>query len=171
MSLLCPIRKGTGVQVASMQSGLSEIRGMTASRIRYTLLVLAILLYCLRGTSFAQKVHGDLKQWHRVVIDFSGPSASEQAEPNPFTHYRLNVDFVSPSGRAYRVPGFYAADGQAAETSATSGSTWRVCFTPDCEGNWDFLASFRTGENIAMSLDPTAGTPTAFDLASGRSVF
>ena len=103
---------------------------------------------------------GDLRQWHRVVIDFQGPPMSESAVPNPFADYRLNVTFFGPRGQVYVVPGYFAADGNAAETSAKSGRIWRVCFTPDSEGGWDFRASFRAGKQIAASLDSSAGIGT-----------
>ena len=46
-----------------------------------------VLLSVLDDISLAQQVHGDLRQWHRVVIDFQGPPMSESADPNPFTDY------------------------------------------------------------------------------------
>ncbi|MGH9720813.1 MAG: DUF5060 domain-containing protein [Bryobacteraceae bacterium] len=113
-------------------------------------------------------VEGELKRWHRVTLTFDGPSTSEDATPNPFRGYRLNVTFTHrESTRAYTVPGFFAADGNAAETSATAGAKWRVHFTPDREGEWSFRASFRSGEDVAMSTDPNAGQATGFDGESG----
>jgi len=111
-------------------------------------------------------VEGDLMEWHGVRITFDGPPSSETARVNPFQHYRLNVTF-SNGMRTYEVPGFYVADGNAAETSAKAGNKWRVHFTPDSEGEWRFKASFRMGVNIAIDPDPDAGAPTAFDGASG----
>lgn len=137
---------------------------------RFTLALLAttILVSGMQATTVAQDVHGDLKRWHPVMIDFEGPSLSEQAEPNPFTDYRLNVDFTGPDGRAHRVPGYYAADGKAAQSSAKAGRVWRVCFMPDRAGKWSFQASFRKGHNVAVSLDSFAGEPAAFDGAAGE---
>ncbi len=137
------------------------------SAIVKSLLLFVILTPAVHRSAFSQEVQGDLRQWHRVVIDFQGPSVSETADPNPFTDYRLNVTFVSPEGKVVVVPGFFAADGKAAETSAKSGNVWRVCFTPDCVGKWNYQASFRTGRDIAVSLDSAAGSATAFDGARG----
>jgi hypothetical protein len=67
-----------------------------------------------------------------------------------------------------RVPGFYAADGNAAETSASKGRIWQAHFLPTATGEWTFRASFRQGSWIAISLDPAAGSPAAFDGAQGR---
>lgn len=111
---------------------------------------------------------GDLRVWHRVSVSFTGPQTSEDAAVNPFSDYRLNVTFThSATGAVYTVPGFYAADGNSAETSATSGATWRVHFVPDRDGVWTYTASFRTGAYVAVSDLATAGVATSFDGASG----
>ncbi len=131
---------------------------------RYATLLFAASLCC------AQKpvVTGDLKVWGRVTVTFDGPATSEDAAPNPFRDYRLNVTFThANSGAKYVAPGFYAADGNAAETSAKYGNKWRVHFTPDREGEWRYTASFRTGADVAISLYPAEGRPAAFDGASG----
>lgn len=101
----------------------------------------------------AQTVHGDLFQWHKVMIDFTGPASSETSKPNPFTDYRLDVVFTGPSAQEYKVAGYFAADGNAAETSSDSGNVWRVNFTPDEPGNWSYTTSFVTGTNIAAEFD------------------
>jgi hypothetical protein len=103
-----------------------------------------------------------MQQWHAVTLIFNGPETNEISAPNPFLDYRLNVTF-SRGGKRYVVPGYYAADGEAAHTSATAGSTWRVHFVPDETGRWEYIASFRLGPELALSSDPEAGTPVAFD--------
>lgn len=104
-------------------------------------------------------ISGQLKKWHRVTLTFeTGIITSETANPNPFTDYRLNVTFTN-GNKNYVVPGYFAADGNAANTSATSGSKWRVHFSPDLEGVWNYYVSFRTGSFIAVSDNPNAGSP------------
>ena len=100
----------------------------------------------------AQTVHGILSVWHTTSIDFEGPNTSELATPNPFTDYRLDVIFTGPSDQRYKVAGFYAADGNAGETSADSGNTWRVRFTPDEEGIWNYQVAFVSGTMIAAQI-------------------
>ncbi|MDX1420536.1 MAG: choice-of-anchor D domain-containing protein [Rubricoccaceae bacterium] len=112
-------------------------------------------------------VGGELKRWHPVTITFDGPSSSENAATNPFLDYRLTVTVTAPSGTSRVLPGFFAADGDAAQTSATSGNAWRVHFTPSEVGAHTFVASFRTGTDVAVNLDPDAGSPTGFDGATG----
>ncbi|MHC4565215.1 MAG: DUF5060 domain-containing protein, partial [Planctomycetota bacterium] len=71
----------------------------------------------------AGQVSGELKKWHKVTVTFDGPQTSETAEPNPFLDYRLNVTFTHQgSGKSKVVPGHFAADGDAANTSADSGN-------------------------------------------------
>jgi len=95
------------------------------------------------------KVRGELKKWHKVTIDFTGPETGETATPNPFTDYRLDVTFRR-GGSTYVVPGYYAADGNAAHSSAASGNVWRVHFCPDETGRWTYSASFKKGPNVAV---------------------
>jgi hypothetical protein len=109
----------------------------------------------------AGQISGELKTWHKVTITFDGPQTSETADPNPFTDYRLDVTF-SKGDKRYVVPGYYAADGNAAETSADSGNKWRVHFAPCEPGRWDYRVSFRTGTHVAVSEDPRAGRSAGF---------
>jgi hypothetical protein len=113
------------------------------------------------------QISGELRKWHRVTLTFDGPETHEQATPNPFRDYRLFLTF-SHGDRRYHAPGFYAADGNAAETSADAGNKWRVHFAPDEEGEWTYAASFRIGKDVAIDSDPSAGKPVAFDGACGR---
>jgi hypothetical protein len=111
-------------------------------------------------------VTGEMKKWQPVTVSFLGPELSEMGTPNPFMDFRLEVTFQH-GARKFVVPGFFAADGNAAETSATSGRCWRACFMPDEAVEWSFRASFRKGSGIAVSDDPTAGEAVAFDGTSG----
>ena len=127
-----------------------------------------MLVLALQGCAGPQaNLSGELQVWHTVTLAFDGPETSENAEPNPFTDYRLDVTFTGPGGDLV-VPGFFAADGRSAETSADSGSTWLVRFSPNAEGRWSYRASFRAGPGIALADDPAAGQPAAFDGASGE---
>ncbi len=111
-------------------------------------------------------VAGELKKWHKVTIDFDGPATSETATPNPFLDYRLDVTFTGPEGQEYVVPGYYAADGDPANTGATSGNKWRAHFAPDAVGTWTYVASFVTAANVATD-ETVTGTATGFHGASG----
>ena len=96
-------------------------------------------------------VTGETKQWHKVTLDLSGPFAAEtDTDPNPFTDYRFDITFTHASGQpSYTVPGYFAADGNAAESSATAGTTWRAHLSPDKPGKWSYQVSFVQGSSVA----------------------
>ena len=97
-------------------------------------------------------ISGELKKWHRVTLVFEGPKTGEMAEDNPFLNYRLDVTFTN-GDQQFVVPGFYAADGNAAETSVENGNKWMARFTPNREGAWNYAASFKQGENVSIATD------------------
>ena len=94
---------------------------------------------------------GELKQWHKLTFMFRGPVLSETGPNNPFLDYRLNVTFQHvESGEAFTVPGYFAADGNAATTSATSGNVWKVHFSPGRTGKWVYSVDFKKAPWIAV---------------------
>ncbi|MCG2590847.1 DUF5060 domain-containing protein [Rhodohalobacter sulfatireducens] len=114
-------------------------------------------------TSPAGNVSGTLETWNKVTIDFEGPEATESdSNPNPFLDYRLEVEFTGPDGEVYHVPGFFAGDGNGGGT----GNIWRVLFSPDAPGIWNYTANFVSGDEIAVNTDQS-GESVAFDGATG----
>ncbi|WP_373496341.1 DUF5060 domain-containing protein [Aquiflexum sp.] len=132
----------------------------------YILLLLTISSCSESDNSKNTEITGELKQWHTITLTFDGPSSDEMAALNPFTNYRLLVTFTNGEEK-FEIPGYYAADGNAGETSATSGNKWRVKFVPNKVGTWEYAASFRQGEMIAISDDPSSGQGLAFDGEKG----
>lgn len=110
------------------------------------------------------EITGELKQWHKVTLSLVGPAAREtDTRPNPFLDYRMDVTFTHESGApSYRVPGYFAADGNAAETSASGGRIWRAHLSPDKPGRWNYTVAFRRGAQIAVNAeqlgDPVIGS-------------
>jgi Domain of unknown function (DUF5060) len=121
------------------------------------LIVASIIVFVSLSASPAAEVSGELRTWHKITLTFEGPQTSEMATPNPFTDYRLTVIF-SKGNKQYVVPGYYAADSSAAQTSADSGNKWRVHFAPSEAGRWDYRVSFRADRHIIASDDSQAGT-------------
>ncbi|MFG0317019.1 MAG: DUF5060 domain-containing protein, partial [Planctomycetota bacterium JB042] len=117
-------------------------------------------------------VTGEARVWHPLTVTFTHDQVLNEAAPDiPFRNYRMQVAFVhSATGTTYDVPGFFAADGNAADTSAQAGTKWRVRFTPDRAGEWCWVASFRNAPDVAIDLDPNAGTPLSFDGGGGSVV-
>ncbi len=87
----------------------------------------------------------DVDKWEKMTLSFPGPATSEAAEENPFTAYRLEVTFTNEE-HSLTVPGFYAADGNAAQSGAESGNVWQVRFRPDLEGEWTYAGELRKGD-------------------------
>ena len=102
-------------------------------------------------------ISGEMRLWHRITLDVIGPQLSETSADNPFTDYRLEVVFEN-GAESFVVPGFFAADGNAAETSATSGNVWRTRFAPNKTGIWSYTYRFYQGDNVAIN---GGGTPVS----------
>jgi hypothetical protein len=126
--------------------------------------IMMVLLLGYAGDTFAGKdgdgtvtVSGELKTWHKVTLTIDGPWAKEtDNEPNPFTDYRLSVTFtrgIDFDNVSYTVPGYFAADGDASETSATEGNKWRVHFAPDRPGKWEYTISFVSAPGVALQTN------------------
>lgn len=128
---------------------------------KFILSALAVFLLCPADDAHSAIIKGELKKWHRVTLLFNGPATSEDAPINPFTEYRLTVTFTNGSDTML-VYGHYAADGNAAETSDSSGNKWRVYFCPPKTGVWYYKASFRTGTKIALSDAANAGSSAGY---------
>lgn len=114
------------------------------------LLILTLFAFsCQTSTNSNISIQGELKQWHKVTLLINGPETSEYADENPFLDYKLDVTFANGTD-TYTVPGFYAADGQAGESSAREGVVWKVHFRPDAPGSWSYKISFLKEKNIAV---------------------
>jgi len=136
---------------------------------KITLWVQAVLivLYGCSTNNKTPEISGELMQWHKIILTFNGPESSELDSINPFLDYQMYVTFFKHD-RQVIIPGFYAADGNAAETSADSGNKWQVIFCPDDYGLWNYEVSFLKGKNIAIERNPKYGDEVAFHGASGE---
>jgi len=107
--------------------------------------------------------------WQPVTLTLKGPFADEQqdkvdpSKPNPFNDYRMEVEF-SQADQRFKVPGYFAADGDAANTSATSGNIWRAHFSPPTSGTWEYRVFFVTGKDVAWH--PKAPHKPVFDVGT-----
>jgi hypothetical protein len=114
-------------------------------------------------------IAGELKQWHPTTLTLDGPFAREgDQQPNPFTDYRMEVRFRHESGSPdYRVPGYFAADGRAAESSAQAGTKWRAHLAPDKVGSWTYTICFRQGKHAALNRTKEGQALASYDGKSG----
>lgn len=92
------------------------------------------------------------RRWDTHEVHIRGPILSETGTPNPFFNFRLDCRFThQASGVSFSVPGFFAADGRAAHTSATRGRVWIVRFTPSRTGRWVYRVRFVRGFRAAIT--------------------
>jgi uncharacterized protein DUF5060 len=142
---------------------------MPISRFALILILASTMVVAGCSSNGDAAISGELQRWHKVTLTVDGPQAGEtDVEPNPFTDYRMTVTFTHESGSPrYAVPGYFAADGSAAETSATLGNKWRAHISPDETGRWLYEVSFAQGEDVAMDPDAPS-TPVSPDGASGE---
>ena len=124
----------------------------------------------LTRAAAAVEISGELRQWHKVTLTVDGPPAQETNNaPNPFLDYRMTVAFTHESGSPnYAVPGYFAADGNAAQTSATSGNKWRAHLAPDKPGKWNYSVSIVEGKNVAVDA---AAVPQASPVLQASGSF
>ena len=138
--------------------------------IRIKSVLIFIFLFAITFISHAQAtITGEQRLWHKITLTFDGPGVAEDDAYNPFTNYRLDVTFTHSSGSpSVTVPGYFAADGDAANTSATSGNKWRVHFMPTQVGQWNYTVNFYEGTNISISDNPSS-IATAFPAPHGET--
>ena len=121
------------------------------------------------GPAADVSMSGELRQWHKVTLTLTGPQADElSTAPNPFMDYRMTVTFAHESGTpTYRVPGYFAGDGDAANSSATSGNKWRAHLAPDKTGRWTYRIAFVSGKGVALVAAPAGQAVAPFDGRTG----
>ena len=103
---------------------------------------------CIDGPNPLVHSVGRVAKWAPIEIAFTGPECKGRGAPNPFC-IPLDVVFTSPSGRQYRVPGFYDGDGRC----GLDGSVWKVRFSADETGEWTYASQSKDGQ-----LDGHSGT-------------
>ena len=129
-------------------------------------LFVILIFSCQTQQKQTVQVEGELLKWHKITLIITGPETSEWAKENPFLDYKLEATFTNGI-KSFTVPGFFAANGNAAETSADAGNTWKVHFRPDVAGTWNYKISFRKGKDIVVKEGETLGEPVSGDGVEG----
>ncbi len=80
-------------------------------------------------------------KWSKIELTFKGPASRGLGQPNPFA-VRMDATFTSPSGRQHLVPCFYDGDG----SGGLDGNLWKVRFSADELGQWDFITSSKSDQ-------------------------
>ncbi len=137
------------------------------TRLNLTMMCLLLLFSgCISGEQEKVTLSGELMQWHKITLTVPGPETAEYDKTNPFLDYRLEATFTT-GDFSISIPGFYAADGNSAETSAAEGNQWQVRFRPPFAGKWTYTVQFLEGKNIAVSVNPDYGKPVGPNGTSG----
>jgi hypothetical protein len=115
-----------------------------------------------------------LRKWHNKVILAFGNGPASETKPIYRLQYQLDDVTFTNDGFLFKkktmvIPGYYAADGDAANTGATSGQVWHCHFSPPLEGRWTWKARFVTGPGVSTHATVSDSTMNAthFDGASG----
>ena len=93
-----------------------------------------------------------LRLWHKVTLTLNGHAKRRVGERSKPVSRSSNDGHVRPrvGCMAYNVPGYFAADGNAANSSASDGDRWRAHLSPDKAGRWDWRISFVSGRDVAV---------------------
>ena len=119
---------------------------------RYLPLFVLCLCACASPRSPAAYLSDSYAQGQHVLVCVQGPVTSERDSRNPFLHYRMQLD-LSRNGAVQRIPGYYAADGGAADSGADTGGTWCVRFRPEWPGDYAYTLTLAAGDTIALSTE------------------
>lgn len=104
---------------------------MISATIRLSVFAVALAM----GGAWAADVPKYAK-WATIELTLTGPNSKGRGQPNPFD-VRLDVEFTSPDGKRYQVPGFYDGDGKG----RLDGDVWRARFSAGDEGTWHYRTS------------------------------
>lgn len=104
--------------------------------------------------------------WHPLTFKVELPFALDES-PNTFLNYQFWMHIGSGTGWEFHVPGYFAADGDAANSGASSGSI--VEFKWMAPASDIYVADFdiRFGSNIGISTDQNAGS----SILTGQKTF
>lgn len=127
--------------------------------------ILILFVFSCKEKELATPV--EYGQWHTMTLAFEGSDTSEDDIENPFLNYALSVEFEHEETK-YKVRGYYAADGNAAETGADSGNIWQTRFAPDRTGKWTFTAKLFKGDSIALKDDLSQGILLSISNSTGE---
>jgi len=151
-------QSGRDAQLTNLAAGTYDLRAQVTDNTGDVNNVTSIFTVSDGGPIASNcSVSGDRKRWHRVALTCDGPQGNE-AEESTFTNNRFNVTF-SNGATSLVVPGHFAADGNAADNGSSAGDQWRAYFSPPATGNWNYSVSFRTGNDIAVNNNASAGSP------------
>lgn len=78
---------------------------------------------------------GSFSKWQKIEIVLQGPESKSLGDNNPFS-INVDVTFTAPGGKKFKVPAFFDGDGKG----GSDGSVWKVRFSADETGQWEYLS-------------------------------
>ncbi|WP_395339814.1 DUF5060 domain-containing protein [Ningiella sp. W23] len=105
-----------------------------------------------------------------IEVNILGKQVSESDEINPFVDYLMEVEFTHESGTVVRVEGYFAGDGDAANSGADSGQVWRTKFTPQLKGTWQYRASLYEGSDVVLASQELLNESTVVNTSEGSFI-
>jgi Bacterial Ig-like domain (group 2)/Carbohydrate binding module (family 6)/Domain of unknown function (DUF5060)/Secretion system C-terminal sorting domain/Putative collagen-binding domain of a collagenase len=102
---------------------------------------------------------GTLQKWHKITVTLTLPGADLTETSTTSRNTRMDVVFTSPTGATLRVPGFFAADGNAANSSASQGKVFKAYLRPNEIGNWTYRVLYYTGTDVSLAAVASLPAP------------
>lgn len=126
-------------------------------------LILLIITMAISFSGYSQTVeisgNAPLRKWDRIIVSLTLPSNISESDTS-FKNIRMDVVFTDPSGGVIRVPGFFAADGDAANTNAKAGNIFKAYLRPYETGDWSYQVLYYTGTDVALQDVGNLPAPT-----------
>lgn len=101
------------------------------------------------GTSSDARVSGELNKWNKLTVTYDSPNNLQENE-GTFKNNRVDVVFTSPTGKKLRIPAFFSADGNAANSGAKEGKKYKAHLRPNETGVWTYQILRYTGTDVAI---------------------
>ncbi len=117
------------------------------------LMLFLLLMTTMSFTSYGQTVDVSgttpYRKWDKITVSLTLPTNISESNTS-FKNNRMDVIFTDPNGEKIRVPGFFAADGNAANTNAVSGKIFKAYLRPYETGDWTYQVLYYTGVDVAL---------------------
>ena len=112
-----------------------------------SILVLSVSAFVT--TAQTVDVSGTKQKWHDVTVTLTLPNSLDESA-GTFRNNRMDVVFTSPTGNKLRVPGYFAGDGNAANSNVKAGNKYKAHLRPDEIGTWSYQVLFYNGTDVAL---------------------
>ncbi len=131
-------------------------------------LFIAVTCSLLFSCDFSPQVQitGELKEWHTITLTFTGPESSEYDTINPFTDYRLEVEF-SNGNQQIMFPDIMLPMEMLLKHHLEKAINGGLIFVRHHDGTWNYKVSFLKGKNIAVADNLSNGEKCFMDGEEG----